>query len=256
MLTGFENALLVLACILVTVVFLLALQRFWPLERRRDHNDIIGWHVSVLGTTYAVIIGFMLYTVWTSYQLAEINADNEANSLVTMFRLADGLPAAQSASVHKLVRAYTDEVLNDEWPAMSRGELSPAGHPIMQQLWTIIMQTKPTSFGEQTSMNLVLGELSKMTEHRRVRELESQSKLPTILWTVLILGGGITTLSSCLFGTTNFRLHSIQVISLTLLLALALVAIADIDRPFQGSVHVSPRAFERARATLELTPDN
>ena len=53
-----------------------------------------------------------------------------------------------------------------------------------------------------------------------------RAKLPGILWAVLILGGVITTLSSCLFGTENFKLHCVQVISLTLLLSLALVAIA------------------------------
>ena len=28
--------------------------------QRRDHNDIIGWQVSVLGTTYAVILGLIV----------------------------------------------------------------------------------------------------------------------------------------------------------------------------------------------------
>jgi hypothetical protein len=71
---------------------------------------------------------------------------------------------------------------------------------------------------------------------------------------VLLLGGIITTLSSCLFGTDNFKLHCVQVFSLTLLLSLALVAIADIDRPYQGSVHVSPKSFERARTTFSEFP--
>jgi hypothetical protein len=64
----------------------------------------------------------------------------------------------------------------------------------------------------------------------------------------------ITTLSSCLFGTENFKLHCVQVISLTLLLSLALVAIGDIDRPFQGAVRVMPVGFERARATFAEFP--
>lgn len=93
-----------------------------------------------------------------------------------------------------------------------------------------------------------------MTEHRRVRQLQSQSKLPGILWVVLIAGGIITMLSSCMFGIDNFRLHCLQLVSLTLLLSLILVAMADIDRPFQGAVHVHPRGFERARDTLAQLP--
>jgi lipid-A-disaccharide synthase-like uncharacterized protein len=254
MLTGPEDVVLIVLSILGALGFLWILQHFWPSVQRRDHNDIIGWQVSVLGTTYAVIIGFMLYAVWTTLQSAEINADAEANCLVNAFRLADNLPAEQRAQVHKLARDYADAVINEEWPAMLQGQSRPSGHGVIQQLWTAVMQTKPVTFAEQTSMNLTLTEISSMTEYRRVRELQSQTKLPPILWTVLILGGVLTTLSSCLFGTDNFLLHCVQVVSLTFLLSLALVAIADIDRPFQGAVHVTPLGFERARATFAQLP--
>ena len=109
------------------------------------------------------------------------------------------------------------------------------------------MQAKPASLSEQTSWNHVLTELTNMTESRRLRELQSKSKLPGILWTVRIVGGVLTTMSSCLFGTGNCKLHAIQVFSLSLLLALALVAIADIDRPFRGAVRIGPAGFEHAR---------
>jgi hypothetical protein len=126
----------------------------------------------------------------------------------------------------------------------------------MQQLWSVTMQVKPASLTEQTSWNHVLTELTHMTEYRRLRELQSKSKLPAILWTVLIIGGVITIMSSCLFGTDNFKLHAIQVCSLSLLLALALVAIADIDRPFRGAVHVRPMGFQHARDTFsEYKPE-
>jgi hypothetical protein len=252
-LTGFEDLLVILACTLGSLAFLLVLKWFWPITRRRDHNDIIGWQVSVLGTTYAVIIGFMLYAVWTTYQMAELNADGEANCLVSVFRFAGGMPAGEGAQVRALARQYADNAIDQEWPAMERAEKeSGTSQEITRKLWTVVMSAKPGSFAEQTSVQLALTEISSMSEHRRVRFLQSASKLPGVLWLVLIVGGGITTMSACLFGTENFRLHCVQVLSLTLLLSLALVAIADIDRPFQGAVHVSPDGFVRARATMQL----
>lgn len=254
MLNGFEDVLIIAVCIAGAVTFLLLLQWFWPNSRRQDHNDLIGWQVSVLGTTYAVIIGFMLYAVWTTFQVAELNADSEANCLVSVYRLSGGLPAAQRIAVRQFARQYADNAVEKEWPAMSRGELDQNSQALTVRMWAAVMEAKPETFTEQTSMNLTLTEISSMTEHRRIRELQSKSKLPGILWTVLILGGGITTMSACLFGTKNFKLHCVQVVSLSLLLSLALVAIADIDRPFQGSVHVSPQGFERAQATFGQYP--
>jgi Protein of unknown function (DUF4239) len=254
MLTSFDDIMVIVTCISASLVFLWILRAFWPASQRREHNDIIGWQVSVLGTTFAVIIGFMLYAVWTTFQSAEINADTEANCLVNVFRLANGLPAEQRLQVQQLAREYANDVIDKEWPAMSRGELSPSGYLTIENLWATAMQAKPGSAAQQISLNLTLSEISRMTEHRRLRQLESESKLPAILWILLILGGGLTIISSCLFGTNNFTLHAVQVISLTLLLSLALAAIADIDRPFQGTVHVLPRGFERARVTFAQLP--
>jgi len=253
-LTTFQDVLVVLGCMLASLVFVWLLNRVWPASQRRDHNDIIGWQVGVLGTTYAVILGFMLYAVWTSYQEADINAETEANCLVSVFRAADGLPAAQRDKVHELARGYVKTVIEQEWPAMEKAELGLAGHQTIEKLWTAVLETKPATYAEQTSMSLALTEIDNMTEHRRVRQLQSQSKLPGILWVVLIAGGIITTLSACMFGIDNFQLHCLQVVSLTLLLSLILVAIADIDRPFQGAVHVHPLGFERARDTLAQLP--
>ncbi len=81
--------------------------------------------------------------------------------------------------------------------------------------------------------------------------LQSRAKLPGILWTVLVIGGIITVGISCLFGVENYRLHVLYAIALTCLVALMLIAIADIDRPFQGAVHVSSDSFKLALHTFD-----
>jgi len=256
MFTTFEDVAIILICFLLSLLILLILQHFWPGSRRRINNDIIGWQVSILGTTYAVIMGFMLYAVWTAFQSAEINANHEANCVVNVFRLAYGLPAEQRDQVHQLAQTYANVVVDQEWPEMSRGESKLAGQPVVEKLWAAVVQAKPVTFAEQTSMSLTLTEISNMTQYRRVREIESESRLPNILWILMILGGAITTLSFFLFGTDNFKLHAVQVLSLTLLISFTLVTIADIDRPFQGIVHVRPLGFERARDTFAHLPFN
>ncbi len=66
----------------------------------------------MLGTTYAVIMGFMLYAVWTDFNAAEMTADSEANSLVSIFRLSQGLAPADRDQIQKLsprVRRLNDQ---------------------------------------------------------------------------------------------------------------------------------------------------
>ena len=75
MLTIKQNLMVVAATALGSLLFMAGLNRVWPWEKRSAHNDLIGWQLSIFGTTYAVILGFMLYAVWGSFGEAELNVD-------------------------------------------------------------------------------------------------------------------------------------------------------------------------------------
>ncbi len=233
-----------------SLAFLLLVHRFWPPEQRRQHNDLIGWQITVLGTTYAVVVGFMLYAVWTNFELASGNAEGEANCLVNVVRSAQGLEKADRQAIQDLARDYVEVMLNEEWPAMSRVDVSPSSHRCVQKLWAQVTGAEAHSAAEQTSLDHTYAELSKMTEYRRLRQLQVDAGLPAILWAVLTVGAIVTIVSACLFGSADLKLHFVQVAALSLLISLVLAAISDINRPFQGSVHVTPVGFERARAIL------
>jgi Protein of unknown function (DUF4239) len=113
------------------------------------------------------------------------------------------------------------------------------------------MDTKGTSPAEVTAQDHALYELTTLAGYRRVRMVETVSRLPAVLWFVLLIGGAVTIASTCMFGASNGPLHVIQVSAFALLISLALVAIADINRPFQGSVHVSDYAFRRAQMDMK-----
>jgi len=92
----------------------------------------------------------------------------------------------------------------------------------------------------------LMEELRIMTECRRIRVMHSRERLPGILRAVLIAGGIITVAASCFFGVPSFRFHVLQVVVLSFLISLILVAIADLDRPYQGSDVVQPAGFQTA----------
>jgi hypothetical protein len=53
----------------------------------------------------------MLYTVWTSFGEADLNVDFEANAVVDIYRLAEGLPEPQRTQLQTLARSYVDTVI-------------------------------------------------------------------------------------------------------------------------------------------------
>jgi hypothetical protein len=241
----------IIVCIGVALAFLFAIHRFWVPATRSAHNDAIGPNVSVMGTTYAVLIAFMLSGVWNEMQAASLNAEQEANSLVNIYRFAEELPQQSRTVIQKLTRHYAEVIITEEWPAMAHEGSSPTGHTLMQDLWRAMTAVQPQTTTEQLVMDHSLSELTTMTEHHRIRLLQSRQRLPAILWAVLIVGGIVTVGSTCLFGIADFKLHSVQVFQISFLISLMLVAIAAIDRPFQGLVHVPSDAFQYAIQTMD-----
>lgn len=251
MLDFWESLLVVCAVALLAVSILLLLNRIWPRENRRVHNDMVGWQLSIVGTIYAVILGFMLYTVWNSYTAADLNVDLEANSVETLYRLSAGLPGEQSRELRLESSEYATAVVQRDWPEMSRGELPDGSVAVASRMWSTLMSVKSATSAEATAVDHALSMLSTLNQYRRNRILQSNARLPTVLWWVLIAGAVMTIGSACLFGGSSSLLHSLQVSSLAVLVALVLVAVADINRPFQGGVHVSSFAFERAITNMQ-----
>lgn len=251
MLDTAQNVVLIVFAVACSLVLMAILNRFWSWEKRRAHNDLIGWQLSILGTTYAVVIGFMLYTVWTDFGVADVNVTSEANALVNVYRLAEGLPSAQAEQLRQLCHIYANVVINEEWPAMARQSSNFESNRINHLMWHTLMSVKAASPNELTAEDHALYELSELTQHRRTRQLQSTSGIPDVLWFVLVMGGVVTVISSCMFGSASSGLHAYQVFAFSLLISSLLVAIADIDRPFQGSVHVSANAFRRAQQNMD-----
>lgn len=242
---------IIVSCIAGALSILALLYWLWPPTSRMAHNDVVGPSVGVIGTTYAVIIAFMLSGVWSEFQAAQVNAEQEANCLVNIFRFADRLPKDPGTRVQNLTREYANVMLSKEWPYMAGESLTEPGHEIMQELWRTLLAVQNQDSAQQMVLDHTLSELTTLTEHRRIRLLQSRKRLPPILWAVLIAGGIVTIGSTCLFGVVNFRLHMVQVFAITFLLSLMLVAIADIDRPFQGDIRVPPDGFRFAVQTFD-----
>ncbi len=247
-----ESILIVLGTVCGALLAMVLLNHFWPREGRRLHNDVIGWQLSVLGTTYAVILGFMLFTVWTSYDAASVNADLEADSALSVFRVAQALPEPQRTQLQNLARSYVDSVLTNEWPQMGRGEVPERTSAIATEMWKTVLAAKVVSPTESNAQDHELTHVSELTRHRLTRIVQSADRLPAVLWCVLLIGGVLTISSSCMFGSESKVLQTVQVFSFSLLIALSLVAIADIRQPFHGLVHVQDYPFRRAQSSMDL----
>jgi hypothetical protein len=124
-----------------------------------------------------------------------------------------------------------------------------ASQQVAGDMWKVLAEMKSAGSGNSSADHLA-NALKELSERRNLREQELQDRLPGILWLLLMAGAAATVGSSCLLGNDNKWLHYCQVLALTFVVSVALAAIADLARPFEGAVSVTPVAFERAMAMM------
>src|SRR5271168_1618478 len=108
MLSYVESGFFITLALVVSVVMVVVLNRVWPISNRKLINDVTGWQLGILGTTYGVILGFMLYTVWNDFRTAEVNTNLEASSLLTVSRIGASLPSPDREAIHALALKYAE----------------------------------------------------------------------------------------------------------------------------------------------------
>ena len=242
--TALYVILTVFVPVLVAVVGLVVVQRLVPPDRREEHNDVAGFIYAVLGVAYAVLLAFMLISVWQDYNTAQTNVESEAHELAGVYFLASQLPEPQRTRIQDLARTYARVVVEEEWPLMEQGQTSPRADSLLRQLRLELLQFDPRTKGEQVLYERGLSQLHDAVDARRSRLLEVREGIPNLLWVVLVVGGVITVSFTYLFGLKSNLAHALMVAALTLLICGILFTIGEFDYPFSGIVEIRLDAFK------------
>src|SRR5688500_15229285 len=84
--------MLIVAAVLLALLGLAVVRRTVPHERLARHTDVAGYVYAVIGVIYAVILAQVVIAAWDDYQDARAVADDEANAVLNLARLAQVWP--------------------------------------------------------------------------------------------------------------------------------------------------------------------
>lgn len=248
----FESLNLVVTTIgivgLSVVVSLLALwlvRKAVPHHRLTPHNEVSGFVYAVIGVIYAVIIAFVVISVWEQYRAAEVNARHEADAIGNLYRIAEGLPEPSRQAIQTAALDYVTVVVDEEWPKLRDGDrIGEEGLDNTDALWSAVYEVETTTPEQEQLYAAALDQIDELSAYRRERLADAESGVLSILWVVMIGGGILTVLFPCLFGVENRLVHSLIIATLAATIGLLLVTVYELNHPFQGEVHVQPDGFE------------
>ncbi len=238
--------------VLIAITGVYAARHFVPSELLKDHNDVAGNIYNMLGVVYAVLLAFVVFVVWQQYQNVGQAVDNEANAIVSLYRVALALPDSTTRTqLMTDLRAYTQGVINDEWQHLGRYEQGPLPETALARLWSTGTAFQPRTTQESDLYTEILSDLQNVTRLRRERFQADRTHIPDILWILLLGGGLIIVVFTFFFGTNNGHIHAFMAAALAAVIAFTLVLIFVLDHPFAGSVRIGPEPFHTALLLLQ-----
>ncbi|WP_181775473.1 bestrophin-like domain [Amycolatopsis pittospori] len=228
-------------------------RRFGWDEGRPDNNDAAGQVFTIVGGLHAVLVAFILISLFDSTSAAREGSYHEADSLVAAVWAADSLGPEVKDEVRKLSAAYMITVEQEEWPLMAGGgeTVGDTGWKQLDQLRKAVDKAPSDDDWVRERKAEAATQLWQVYEARQDRlSAVEDGKVGGVVWFALILGSLISVLLPNLFGGTRLAAHLVIVSTLAGTVTLLLFAIYQLQNPFGGGVRIPPDAFTDARARI------
>ncbi len=235
---------------IAAVVLHAIFRRIVPPEKLLPHHEVAGFLVAVVGVLYAVVLGFLVISVWASFDEAQRNANAETNDVADLIHLAHFLPEPQRMRARVMLSQYTFEVRDNEWEQLGNGEEDHRARVLMLAAFRIFADAPLPASGSQAELlreaslrDAAMVSFRELASHRRLRLLDAQSHVPEPMYLALILGSLILLAFVFLFGVSNAPLQLVMTGLIAAMIGLQLGLIFELDRPFWGALKVSSNAW-------------
>jgi hypothetical protein len=238
-----------LACVITILTILLSTAGLLYVRRKisfqtlKLSHDVADPLLSVVGTLFAVLLGFMVANSMQRFEEARVTTQQEASAVANIFRAADGFSSPTSDEIKNACHAYVDMVINDEWPKLGVKQASEEAWVAYDRIWNACIHYQPGGNADSNIQQGLMGYLGTLGDSRRMRIGALHNGLPPPLWIVLLLGGCATICFTYFFGIEKLKLQIVMTSLVSLAICLNLFLLASFDDPFSGDVMVHPTAF-------------
>lgn len=228
---------------LFSILGMLYVRKKVGVARLASLHEVSGDMLSVVGTLYAVLLGFVVVDAMTHMQEMRITVEQEANAAANIYLVSEGLPSAMAKRMQDHCKEYVNVVTDVEWEAMKDGQAHDEAHELTWKMWREATKFQCDSEGLGAVKDRLLEELSNLSDNRRTRLVMAKHGVAPTMWFFLIIGGVFTVIFTYFFGLESTRAQAIMTGLIAITLSLNLFLVYLFGYPFRGDVAVYPDAF-------------
>jgi len=236
----------------VAVAVMLVVRRRAPEGSYFSDGDRASGVFGALATGFSVLLGFIVFLAFNSYDESKTGAETEALVVVQQFETAQFLPPAAGRQLSGELICYGRSVVGQEWPRMQTRAETGAVNPWGFAMFKTMKGVQPTTPTEQSAYDKWLDQTSTREEARRDRVHASEGVIPATLWRVLYFIAAVIVVYMLFFADSGERAVTQGVLmgSVVAVMVATLLLLSILDNPYRPGVsELRPVAMQQ---TLEL----
>ena len=245
-------ALIVTAATAAAVTMMLLVRRRAPEGGYFADGDRAAGVFGVLATGFSVLLGFIVFLAFTSYDTSRTGAETEATVVAQQVEAAQFFPSTVVGELTGELVCYGRSVVGDEWDRMESANLGDTVNPWAAELFRTLETVEPDTASQQSAYDKWLDQTSAREEARSDRIHGAVGVIPTPLWMVLFFIAAVIVVYMLFFADRGERavVQGLLMGSVVAAMTALLLLLSFLDSPFHDGVGgIQPSAMER---TLRL----
>lgn len=223
--------------------------RRWVLPRlrvRAAEGEFTGAMVQAIMVFYGLAMALIAVSVWETYSEVASDVSHESTRLGSLYRDVSGYPEPIRSELQDELRGYTRYLLDEAWPLHQQGVHPTRGIEWMNRFQSTLVAFEPATEGQRILHAETLRAYNLMIDARRLRLEAMLTRLPGLLWGVVLVGAAISLVASFFFHVEDERLHAVMVSLLAAFIGLVIVMVIAFDRPFHGELGIGSEDYQMA----------
>jgi amino acid transporter len=247
-------ALIVAAATAVAVAAMLLVRRRAPEGSYFADGDRASGVFGVLATGFSVLLGFIVFLAFESYDQSRVGAEEEALVLFQQVETAQSFPRAAGRDLTAELVCYGRYVINVEWPRAEAGDLGDRINPWGADLFRTLYTVEPRTPTQQSAYDKWLDQTSDREAARIDRIHGAVGVIPTPLWIVLFFIAIVIFVYMLFFADSAEGVYTQALLmgAVVSVIVGMLLLIRFLDSPFHAGVGgVQPVAMERTMGIID-----
>lgn len=227
----------------LSILGMIVVRKMVGVPKLKEYHEVAGYLLSIIGTLYAVLLGFVVVDTMQHVQDLRVMVEQEANGIANIYLCSKVFEKKDRDDIRDLSHNLVKTVVDEEWPAMQQGKFCPKGFQCAYLLWDRILSVEPKTELQKNAQAQVIQEMCRTAESRRTRLINARLGVQPILWIILITGGIFTVLFTYFFGVESMKAQIIMTTLVSLTLSLNMFLVFLFGNPFSNDMAVRPDAF-------------